>query len=133
MKISIEKLPPKGIMLLYFNDKTVFFPYETKDGKLISSEEPKGTPTECHFFDESREYRIIRRESDNSYIETILSAEEEKDADPDLIYEEYPLVKEEYAKKDGIPEKLLIVSRYKYTDNDILELASYRIGLPRMF
>lgn len=129
MKISIEKLPPKGLMLLYFRDRLVFSGYEIKDGQIISGEElPKETPMECHFFDDSKEYRMIKRESDNSYIESALFAEDEKTIDPDLIYEEYPLVREEYAKKDGIPEKLLIVSRYRYTDDDILELVNYRIG-----
>ena len=131
MNISIEKLPPKGLMLLYFTTELVFARYEIKNGQIISNEElPKESPTECHFFDNDKEYRIIKRESDNSHIESVLSAAEEKRINPDLIYAEYQLVKEEYAKKEGIPERLLVVSRYRYTDDDILELADYRISLP---
>ena len=131
MNISIEKLPPKGLMLLYFMTESVFARYEIKNGQIISTEElPKEPPTECHFFDNDKEYRIIERKSDNSYIESTLSAEEEKRINPDLIYTEYQLIKEKYAKKDGIPERLLVVSRYRYTDDDILELADYRISLP---
>ena len=37
MKISLEKLPPKGLMLLYCKDGAVFAPYEVKDGQLISN------------------------------------------------------------------------------------------------
>ena len=132
MTISLEKLPPKGLMLLYCKDGTVFAPYEVKDGQLISNAKlPDETARECHFFDEESEYRLITRESDDSHIEIVYSADEEMNMDPDLIYKEYPLIREEYSRNDGIPKKILIVSRYRYNENDVLELKNYRIGLPK--
>ena len=132
MKISLEKLPPKGLMLLYCKDGTVFAPYEVKDGQLISNAKlPDETAQECHFFDADSEYRLISREADGAYIEAVYSADEELNMDSDLIYKECRLIKEEYSRNDGIPKKILIVSRYRYTEDDILELKNYRLGLPK--
>ena len=130
MKISLEKLPPKVLMLLYCKNGTVFAPYEVKDGQLISNAKlPDETAQECHFFDADSEYRLITRESDGAHIEVVYSADEELKMDPDLIYKECPLIKEEYSRNEGIPKKILIVSRYDYTEDDILELRNYRLSL----
>lgn len=132
-EISLEKLPPKGIMLLYFKKRLVFERYEIKNGKLVydGGENLSGEiPVECHFFDERTEYRLIKREAQGDTIEIVLSATEEKHMDPDLLYVEEPLIKDEYRVNVGIPEKLIIVSRYCYSDNDIIELKNYRIAIP---
>ena len=132
--ISLEKLPPVGVMLVYFNDGFIFEPYEVKDGALIFEGAEKfaeENPAVCHFFDENKEYRVIRRESHGDILETVFTAEEESKMDTDLLYSENHLVKEEY-RKPGIPEKLTMISRYHYLDNDVFELESYRIALPKL-
>lgn len=131
--ILLEKLPPKGIMLLYFKKQLVFEPYEVKNGELVyngAENLSKEIPIECHFFDEKNEYRLIRREARGDVIETILTAEEEAHMDPDLLYVEETLVKNEYLKNVDIPKKLVIVSYYHYSNNDTLELKNYRIAIP---
>ena len=48
--------------------------------------------------------------------------------DPDLIFVEEPLVREELAQKPGIPKRVKVVNRYAYTPNDTLVLSNYRIS-----
>ena len=48
--------------------------------------------------------------------------------DPDLLFSEDVLVKKEYAALRGIPEKLRVISRYRYSENDTLVLDLYRIS-----
>lgn len=48
--------------------------------------------------------------------------------DPDLLYEEEVLVKDEYSEKSGLPERLKVINRYMYTENDTLVLKNYRIA-----
>lgn len=47
---------------------------------------------------------------------------------PELLYEEEVLVRDEYAGKPGLPDRLKIVNRYMYTENDTLVLKNYRIA-----
>jgi hypothetical protein len=39
-------------------------------------------------------------------------------------------VKREYASREDLPEKLLVMNRYGYTENDTLALRDYRISCP---
>ena len=130
-EISFEKLPPKGIMLLYFKKRLVFERYEIKNGELVHDGKEnllEEIPIECHFFDDKTEYRLIKRDAQGDIIEIVLSATEEAYMDPDLLYVEEPPIKDEYRINVNIPEKLTIVSRYRYSDNDTLELKNYRIS-----
>ena len=45
--------------------------------------------------------------------------------DPDLLYEEDVLVKDEYSGKSGLPERLKVINRYMYTENDTIVLKNY--------
>ena len=83
---------------------------------------------ECHLFDEEREYRMIRREQRGDRVEVVLTRAEEEGMDPDLLYEEEPLVREEYARRAGLPKRLRIINRYAYSRNDTLVLVNYRIA-----
>lgn len=130
-RIPIEKLPKKGLVMAYFRNSILFSPYEVTDKglelpqKALFEEE---MPCECHFFDKDREYRMIRREARNDVIERILEKEEETGA-RDLIFEEDVLVKKEYADIPGIPEKLRVINRYRYSENDTLVLRDYRLSV----
>lgn len=129
--INLETAPRKGFLLAYFKGAMVFEPYSIRDG-ILSFDGCEAfrdeTPRECHLFDENTEYRMIQREARNDRIELVLTREEEEGMDPDLLFEEEVLVKKEYAREGTHPERLRIVSRYRYTENDSLALKNYRIS-----
>ena len=132
-RIPIECLPEKGYVIAQLPSVLLFEPYTVKDGKLLfrgSEALEKEQITECHFFCRDREYRLIRRESRGDFLERVLTADEERAMDPDLVYEQEMLVKREFASRGDVPEKLVVVNRYAFTDNDTLALQDYRISLP---
>lgn len=130
--ITIERVPRKGNLLAYFRDALVFEPYSVENGRLIFAgwEAWKDTaPVECHLFDGDREYRMVSREQWGDRVEMLLTRREEEAMDPDLLYEEEPLIREEYTGREGFPNRLKIVNRYSYSENDTLVLVNYRIAL----
>ena len=129
--IHLDMVPVKGYLLAYFQDALVFEPYTVENGRLVFLEcevYQKMVPKECHLFDENTEYRMILREARGDRVEVILTRQEEETMDPDLLYEEEVLVKTEYSGKAGLPERLKIINRYMYTENDTLVLKNYRIA-----
>lgn len=131
--ISIDKIPKKGLVMAYFRNELLFLPYEVTGDELKMQGKTlfdKEMPYECHFFNKDREYRLIRRESRNDVIERILTKDEEEELEPDLLFPEDVLVKKEYTDIPGIPEKLRVINRYRYSENDTLVLEDYRIAVP---
>ncbi len=129
--IRLDMAPQKGYLLAYFRDALVFEPYAIENGRLVFPEcevYQEMAPKECHLFDENTEYRMILREARGDRVEVILSRQEEETMDPNLIYEEEVLVKNEYSGKAGIPKSLKVINRYMYTENDTLVLKNYRIA-----
>ena len=123
--------PEKGYILAFYPDTLVFEPYTLKDGKPVF----KGCealrdqiPWECHLFDHEKECRRIYRESAGDWIEQIFTRAEEREMDPDLLFEEEVLVKPEYAETGRLPQTLMISNRYRYSEHDTLMLDNYRIG-----
>ena len=49
--------------------------------------------------------------------------------DPDLLYIQRILVKEQFRKDETIPKQIVIVNRYEFTENDTLVLKNYRISV----
>ena len=130
--ISIEKAPPRGYVLAYFPGTLIFEAYEIRDGECVFNGWEKFrdlTPAECHLFDMDLEYRMVHRESPGDNIELVLTGRQEEQMDPDLLYTQKIYVREQFRKKDTIPERLLIVNRYAFTENDTLMLKNYRISL----
>ena len=130
--IAIDKLPQKGLVMAYFKEKLLFSPYEVTGGELKLSDRElfeKEEPYECHFFDDKTEYRLIKRSARKDVIERTLTREEEADMPPELLFSEDVLVKPEYTGMPGIPEKLRVVNRYRYSENDTLVLKDYRMAL----
>ena len=129
--IRLDMAPQKGYLLAYFRDALVFEPYAIENGRLVFPEcevYQEMAPKECHLFDENTEYRMIFREARDDRVEVILTRQEEETMDPNLIYEEEVLVKNEYSGKAGIPKSLKVINRYMYTENDTLVLKNYRIA-----
>jgi len=117
--------------MAYFSRSLVFEPYEIRDGRLLFSgceafqdQQPK----ELHLFDHDKEYRIVWRETRGDRIERLLTRQEEEAMDPDLLYAEEMPVKEEYASKGTLPEKLTVTTRYEYSEFDTLVMKDYRIS-----
>lgn len=131
MNKILENAPKSGFVLAYLKEQLVFAPYEIRNGTFLIEgfDCPDFTASEeCHFFDCDREYRRIFRSARGDMIETVLTAEEEQSMDPDLIYTEEVLVKPGYAEKAGMPSRLTIVNRYRYSEHDTLVLDDYRIS-----
>ena len=47
-----------------------------------------------------------------------------------LQHEQVMLVKKEYASRGDLPDRLLVMNRYAFTENDTLALRDYRISCP---
>lgn len=131
-RIPLEKIPKKGLVMAYFHETLLFSPYEIDGEQLRMTAEnafEKEEPYECHFFDGTKEYRRIKRAARGDVIERILTEEEEKDLPGELLFTEDMLVKREYVQIPGIPEKLRVINRYQYSENDTLILKDYRIAV----
>ncbi len=131
LDLHTELAPSRGYLLAYFIGELVFEPYEIVDGELRfsgSASLADARPIECHLFDSAKEYRMVRRDSSDDIVECVLTRDEEDAMDPSLIFVEEPLVREEFAKRQGLPKRVRVVSRYQYTPNDTLVLRNYRIA-----
>ena len=130
-RLPIEGIPQEGYCILSFRDALLFERYEYRDGKLCfpgSDRLERELPYDCRFFDREKDCHLVFRESRGDICKTVLTEEEEKAMDPDLVYAEEVLVREEFAGREGLPKKLLIVNRYRYTEYDTLTLKNYRIS-----
>ena len=127
----LKNAPSTGFVIACLTDRLIFAPYKIRNGVFMAEgwDNPDFTDAdECHFFDDSREYRRVRRSARRDVIETILTAEEEQAMDPDLIFMEEVLVKPQYTESGSIPATLTIVNRYRYSEYDTIVLDDYRIG-----
>lgn len=131
MNRILENAPAAGCVIACLRDRLIFAPYEICNGMFTAEgwDNPDFTGAEeCHFFDNSREYRRVYRSVRRDMIETVLTAEEEQSMDPDLIFVEEVLVKPKYAEIAGLPSKLTIINRYRYSEHDTIVLEDYRIS-----
>lgn len=131
MNKILEKAPRFGFVIACLKDRLIFAPYEIRNGAFWAEgwECPDFTAAEeCHFFDDRTEYRRIWRNARRDVIETVLTAQEEQSMDPDLVYSEEVLVKPKYTAITGVPPKLTITSRYRYSEHDTIVLEDYRIS-----
>lgn len=128
---SVIRKIAAAIVIAHFEERLVFSPYEIKDGKLETKDIElfeREIPSLCHFFDNEKEFRLIRRESRGDVIERLFTRDEEEKMDRDLLYAEDVLVNKEYADMEGNPEKLRVINRYRYSENDTLVLKDYRLA-----
>ena len=133
MNRILENAPASGFVIACLKDRLVFAPYKICNGVFAAEgwDCPDFTEAEeCHFFDDSREYRRIYRSARRDVIETVLTAQEEQAMDPDLVFVEEVLVKPQYAQTGKIPSTLTIVNRYRYSEYDTIVLEDYRISAP---
>ena len=81
-----------------------------------------------HCFDEQMEYRYLRVNEGGDAVEGLFTAEQEATMDPDLVYVDQMVLNEAYAPKDGGIWTLNVVNRYRWTENNALELENYRMA-----
>ena len=127
----IDKAPLSGYIIAYTDEHVVYSSYKIVDNEIaIDSiyDNVIDNSYEFHFFDDNMEYRLIRREARNDIVELLVTSDEEKDMDEDLIFVEDVLVSPQYLTDNTLPDKIRIVNRYKYSDNDTLVLDNYRIA-----
>ena len=131
--ISIDKAPEKGLIFACFRNRPVFSHYEKKIGEIVFEgweNFREEMPQECHLFDADTEYRMIARKARGDRIELVLTASEEKTMEPDLLYTENVLIKEEYRQNGTVPETITVINRYQYSADDTLILKNYRLSAP---
>ena len=129
--ISIEKAPEKGFILACFRDRPIFGRYERKGGEIVFEGWEAfrdEMPQECHLFDGDTEYRMVARRARGDRIELVLTAEEEAAMEPDLLYAENVLIREEYRQDGAVPGTIAVINRYQYSADDTLVLRNYRIS-----
>lgn len=130
--IDCYKLPVTGYVIAYTTECALYAPYKVEKDKIVIDlkyEDMLTKAYECHFFDMHKEYRLIYREARDDEIELVVTDKEEEEMNPDLIYIEDVLILPSYLGDKNLPDKLRIINRYKYSDNDTLVLDNYRIGL----
>ncbi len=131
MRLS-DRIPVEGLLLAEGKDTLVFVPYTYREGKiLVDGEDRTGllNADVCHLFDRDTEYRRGRRRARKDTVETVLTAAEETAMDRNLVYQEEVMIKPRYTGRPGMPETLIIVNRYRYSEYDTLVLEDYRIAM----
>jgi len=129
--ISIEKAPAKGFILACFQERLGFGRYERKSGDIVFAGWEafrEKRPQECHLFDADTEYRMVARQARGDRIELVLTAREEATMDPDLLYTENVLIREEYRQDGTVPGTIAVMNRYQYSADDTLMLKNYRLS-----
>ncbi len=131
MRLS-DRIPREGLLLAEGKDMLVFVPYTYRDGMIFVDGEDRTellNADVCHLFDHDTEYRRVRRMARKDTVETVLTAAEEAVMDWNLVYQEDVMIKPRYTGRPGMPETLMIVNRYRYSEYDTLVLEDYRIGM----
>ena len=127
--MDIKRIPAKGYVYACGEHRDILFDtYEVKDKKiLLSSGRLFSEPDfdEYHFFSETEEYRAVTVNGQKRFF--LLTEAEEKDDPEQMIYREEQYLKDEYCT-DGKQLKLIVVSRFGYTENDSLYLRGYRLA-----
>lgn len=124
-------IPQEGYMMAVFDDLILFQPYQkTDDGLTFSNMENVSDRNllRIHCFDRDTEYRRMELDDGDRIIEAVLSAEEETAMDPDLIYEDEMLLREEFIEGAGGLRALKVINRFRYTYFDTMTLDNYRLS-----
>ena len=128
---DFTKAPRRGWLFAETERGPVLERYVIVDGEpdFPGSERLKGVPVlRLHCFDGQTEYRFLRVDEDGDAVEGLFTAGQEAAMDPDLVYADKMVLKEAYAPKDGGVWTLDVVNRYRWTENDSLELENYRMA-----
>lgn len=126
-----RKAPEAGWILAVSVDGEILFERYRSDGEKLcfpGAERLEGKQiTRCHCFDEQAEYRYLCVGQRRRVIETVCSAAQESDIDPDLLYEDEQILEQRYAPGPGV-WKIRVINRYRYGETDTLVLENFRLG-----
>lgn len=118
--IDLTKAPDRGIWYAVYTDRIEYTDYEKNETTILADNKL----LELHIFDDTREFRVIRRR-DQSLIEKIIFDVECASED---TYEETI-----YVNRKGIDnaslskEQVTVVNYIEYDDNDLLKISNYRL------
>lgn len=82
----------------------------------------------CHCFDEHMEYRWMRIGSRGRSLEKVLTAEEETEMAPDLLFMDRMILSEKYMPPEQGLWAIRVMNRYRYTASNTLTLENYRFA-----
>lgn len=125
IKFNLEKVPNQGYILAYFRECVVFEKYEIKNGQInedIFSSVDMNNLLECHFFNETIEYRLIMSRK-RQVIESVIRKEDEKESE--MFKEEQVLLENSFNQFGKI---LKIVNYLKFDENDMIQVINYRLA-----
>ena len=124
------RIPLDGIIIAVFENHIVVERYR-KDAEGLSFPGGELLRNEAilrlHCFDRETEYRLLVTDDGDRLIEVVLDAEEEKKMEPDLLFEDEMLLREEYCTERAGIRKLKVINRYRYTQFETMTLDNYRI------
>ncbi len=127
-----SRIPAEGIMIAVFAGRILVERYR-KEADTLSFPGAEQLQHEyllrLHCFDQDTEYRLLVTDDGDRPVEVILNAEEEKEMEPDLLFEDEMLLRGEYCTDSLGIRRLRIVNRYRYTKFDTMTLDNYRISL----
>ena len=128
---GFRRIPAEGIMIAVLENRILVERYG-KEAEGLSFPGAEQVRDEAllrlHCFDPETEYRLIVTDDGERLIEVVLDAEEEKEMEPDLLFEDEMLLREEYCTERVGIRKLKVVNRYRYTEYDTMTLENYRIS-----
>ncbi len=125
------RIPDEGIMIAVFEDSVRLERYrKEKDGLRFPDMESgwQKSLLRLHCFDRNTEYRLLVTDDGERKIEVVLNAEEEKEIEPDLLFEDEMLLRPEYRTDRVGIQKLKVINRYCWTPFDTMTLDNYRIS-----
>lgn len=131
MKLNTTLMPTKGHILACFPEQLIFEEYVTDEtGIHFPGSEILDTmcPYECHCFDDKVEYRSFYDKREQKLKELQFTQAEENEMPPELLKEETVWIQEKYWKTQGQLERLRLVYRYHFTENDTLAMVNYRLA-----
>ena len=126
-ELRTSDIPAEGYLLAVFTDRVMFASYRKDAGCLVfeGREAVLHEPLlRLHCFDRNTEYRLLVTDDGDRLVEAVLRADEEKDMDPDLLFEDEMLLRPEYGGR-----KLKVINRYRYTDFDTMTVDNYRVSI----
>ena len=125
------RIPDEGIMIAVFEDSIRLERYRKEaDGLCFPGMEAlwQKSLLRLHCFDRNTEYRLLVTDDGERKIEVVLDAEEEKETEPDLLFEDEMLLRPEYRTDRVGIQKLKVINRYRWTPFDTMTLDNYRIS-----
>ena len=127
--MNIKEAPSKGHVYAQTRGGEIVFDEYNLQGDVVKLKKGKELSfdacTEVHLFDEGSEFRVVSVNGEQKCM--VLTAEQEKDNEEMVTYTENQFLMDEFCE-GGAQQKLVVVSRFAYGENDSLYLCDYRLA-----